>query len=87
VYHQYTIQVPGHERDIFVEQLAARGVGSGVYYPVPVHALPSFGLALDLPVTTRVASEVISLPVHPALTEQDLETIVTVVNDVAKAGV
>ncbi len=87
VYHQYTIRVPGHDRDAFVEQLAARGVGSGVYYPVPVHALPSFGLELDLPVTTRVAAEVISLPVHPALTAQDLETIVTAVNDVAKAGV
>ena len=67
VYHQYTIRVPGHDRDAFVEQLAARGVGSGVYYPVPVHALPSFGLELDLPVTARVAAEVISLPVHPAL--------------------
>ena len=87
VYHQYTIRVPGHDRDAFVEQLAARGVGSGVYYPVPVHALPSFGLELDLPVTTRVAAEVISLPVHPALTAQDLETIVTAVNDVARAGV
>jgi dTDP-4-amino-4,6-dideoxygalactose transaminase len=87
VYHQYTIRVPGHDRDAFVEQLAARGVGSGVYYPVPVHALPSFDLELDLPVTTRIAAEVISLPVHPALTAQDLETIVTAVNDVAKAGV
>lgn len=86
VYHQYTIKVPGFDRDAFVEQLAARGVGSGVYYPIPVHRLPSFDLEVDLPVTARVADEVISLPVHPALTDQDLETIVRVVNEVAGAG-
>ena len=55
VYHQYTIRVPGHDQDAFVAALAARGVGSGVYYPIPVHALPSFGLDLDLPETARAA--------------------------------
>ncbi len=86
VYHQYTIRVPGHDQDSFVAALAERGVGSGVYYPTPVHALPSFGLDLDLPETTRAAREVISLPVHPALSQDDLETIVEAVNAVAKAG-
>ncbi len=87
VYHQYTIRVPHDARDHFVEHLAKRGVGSGVYYPVPVHALPSFDLELDLPVTARVAREVISLPVHPSLSLQDLEAIVVAVNDIAEAGV
>lgn len=87
VYHQYTIRVPRDARDHFVERLAQRGVGSGVYYPVPVHALPSFGLDLDLPVTARVTQEVISLPVHPSLSLQDLETIVIAVNDIAETGV
>lgn len=86
VYHQYTIKVPGLDRDSFVEQLAARGVGSGVYYPIPVHRLPSFNLDVDLAVTARVAAEVISLPVHPALTQADLDTIVEAVNEVARAG-
>jgi perosamine synthetase len=86
VYHQYTIRVPGHDRDAFVAALAARGVGSGVYYPVPVHRLPAFGLDLDLPHTAIAADEVISLPVHPALTESDLVAVVEAVNDVAKAG-
>ena len=86
VYHQYTIRVPGHDQDEFVAALAERGVGSGVYYPTPVHALPSFGLTLDLPETARAAREVISLPVHPALTPADLERIVEAVNQVAKAG-
>lgn len=86
VYHQYTIRIPGHDQDAFVAALADRGVGSGVYYPTPVHALPSFGLTLDLPETAKAAREVVSLPVHPALSQADLEMIVTAVNAVAKAG-
>lgn len=86
VYHQYTIKVDAAERDGFVTALAEQGVGSGVYYPIPTHRLPSFGLTADLPVTEQVAAEVISLPVHPSLTQDDLETIVNAVNRVAKAG-
>ncbi len=86
VYHQYTIRVPGHDQQEFVAALAEHGVGSGVYYPTPVHALPSFGLVLDLPETAQAAREVISLPVHPALSGPDLERIVNAVNLVAAAG-
>lgn len=86
VFHQYTIRVVDHDRDRFAEELAARGVGTGVYYPTPVHRLPSFGLGLDLPETERAAEQVLSLPVYPTLTENELETIVTAVNEVAKAG-
>lgn len=86
VYHQYTIRVQGVDRDGFVEQLAAAGVGSGVYYPIPVHRLPSFDLDVELPVTARVADEVISLPVHPSLSTTDLEQIVEAVNTTAGAG-
>jgi perosamine synthetase len=86
VFHQYTIRVVEHDRDQFSEELAKRGVASGVYYPTPVHRLPSFGLSLDLPVTEKVARECLSLPVHPSLSQQDLETIVESVNAVAKAG-
>lgn len=86
VYHQYTIRVVGHDRDAFAAELGARGVGSGVYYPIPNHRLPSFGLALDLPQTERAALEVLSLPVHPSLSMPDLEKIVTTVNAVAGAG-
>jgi perosamine synthetase len=86
VYHQYTIRVPGHDRDAFTAEIARRGVGSGVYYPIPNHRLPSFGLSLDLPETERAAREVLSLPVHPALEEAEVQTIVEVVNAVARAG-
>jgi dTDP-4-amino-4,6-dideoxygalactose transaminase len=86
VYHQYTIRVEG-DRDGMVTALREEyGVGSGVYYPIPNHRLPSFGLDLDLPETERAAREVISLPVHPSLSSDDLERVVEAVNAVAKAG-
>jgi perosamine synthetase len=62
------------------------GVASGVYYPTPIHRLPSFGQDLDLPQTEFAARQVLSLPVYPALTEGELVTIVEAVNAVAKAG-
>lgn len=86
VFHQYTVRVVDLDRDKFAEALTARGVGNGVYYPAPIHRLPSFRLELDLPLTERAAAEVLSLPVHPALSQDELATIVEVVNDVAKAG-
>jgi dTDP-4-amino-4,6-dideoxygalactose transaminase len=67
--------------------MTKRGVGNGVYYPIPVHKLPSFGHTFDLPETTRVANEVLSIPVHPALSQGDLETVVSVINAIASAGV
>ena len=86
VYHQYTIRVVDQDRDEFVSALADRGVGSGVYYPTPIDRLPSFSMDLDLPVTETAASQVVSLPIYPALTMGELETIVEAVNAVAKAG-
>jgi dTDP-4-amino-4,6-dideoxygalactose transaminase len=86
VWHQYTIRVVDQDRDAFAAALAERGVGSGVYYPTPIHRLPSFGLDLDLPETERAAAQVLSLPVYPSLTDDELGTIVDAVNAVAKAG-
>ena len=89
VYHQYTIRVP-EGRDEMVEALRNEyNIGSGVYYPIPTHRLPSlapYAPGLELPVTEQVAKECISLPVHPSLSQADLERIVTAVNTLAKAG-
>lgn len=86
VYHQYTIRVP-QDRDGFAAALLEEyGVGSGVYYPTPVHQLPSYGLDLDLPETARAAREVLSLPVHPGLSDDDVQRVIQAVNAVAKAG-
>ncbi|GHD42547.1 DegT/DnrJ/EryC1/StrS family aminotransferase [Mycetocola manganoxydans] len=89
VYHQYTIRVP-EDRDGFVTALKEEHqVGSGVYYPVPNHRLPSlthFAPGLELPETERAAAEVVSLPVHPSLSQDDLQRVVAAVNTVVKAG-
>ena len=85
-YHQYTVRIPGNDvarRDAFMAKLADLGVGSGVYYPTPIHRLPSFGLTLDLPETEKMINECVSLPVHPSLTQSELETIVSAVNQAA----
>lgn len=79
VYHQYTIRVR-EDRDQFAARLTENGVGHGVYYPTPIHRLPSFDLQADLPETERAAREALSLPVHPALRTEDLERIIQVVN-------
>ncbi|UYN82562.1 MAG: DegT/DnrJ/EryC1/StrS family aminotransferase [Microcella sp.] len=86
VFHQYTIRVVDHDRDAFAAELAKRGVGSGVYYPTPIHRLPSFAQTLDLPTTEVAAKQVLSLPVYPSLKRRELEAIVEAVNAVAQAG-
>jgi perosamine synthetase len=86
VFHQYTVRVVDHDRDAFAEELGKRGIGSGVYYPTPIHRLPSFALDVDLPVTEQATTEVLSLPVYPSLTQGELESIAEAVTAVAKAG-
>jgi dTDP-4-amino-4,6-dideoxygalactose transaminase len=86
VYHQYTIRVPD-DRDGLAKALREEhGIGTGVYYPIPNHRLPSYRRSLDLPETERAAAEVLSLPVHPALDPADLEAIVGAVNTLVRAG-
>ncbi len=84
VWHQYTIRVNGgRQRDDVVKFLDQAGIDVGIYYPVPVHKQKSIqGLIGDitLPVAEKMAMEVLSLPVHPLLSEEDLERIVTEVN-------
>lgn len=82
VFHQYTIRVPA-ARDEAVRRLNQAGVGTGIFYPLPLHHQKVFrdrGYDDHLPVAERLAQEVISLPVHPALTSADLEQIVAAVN-------
>lgn len=82
VYHQYTLRVPGGRADL-PQRLAALGIGTGVHYPIPAHRQPMYrdlGYADSLPNSEQAAAEVLSLPVHPSLREEELETVAAAVN-------
>jgi dTDP-4-amino-4,6-dideoxygalactose transaminase len=84
VWHQYTIRVDGgRDRDAAAKQLADAGIGTGIFYPVPAHRqdyMREIVGEISLPIAEQLAQEVISLPVHPQLSQQDLETVVAEVN-------
>lgn len=84
VWHQYTVRFDDEQaRDTAAEELAARGVGTGIYYPVPAHKqhylAERYG-EITLPMAENMAARVLSLPVHPQLGPEDLEIIVREVN-------
>lgn len=78
VYHQYTVRSTA--RDALAAKLEARGVQARVYYPTPVHRLPTYDLTLDLPETERAVFEVLSLPVGPHLSHEDIERVIEAVS-------
>jgi dTDP-4-amino-4,6-dideoxygalactose transaminase len=84
-FHQYTLRVA--RRDDFLARLAERGVGANVYYPVPVHRqVPFAGVAGDtmLPVTDGLTEDILSIPVYPALTDDEVDQVIGAVNAVAE---
>lgn len=86
VFHQYTIRIVDLDRDKFAEELASRGIGTGVYYPTPCHQLPSFDTGLVLSETERAARECLSIPVHPLVGPDEREHIVASINSLAGVG-
>lgn len=76
IVNQYTVRVRDGRRDALIEHLKGRGVGSGVYYPVPLHQQECFGhlgcREGQFPESERAAREVLSLPVFPELTREQL---------------
>jgi len=92
-YHQYTILLePGKlscTRDEFADMLRGKGIGTGVHYPRPMHKQPAFESMYGethLPVVEDLCTRILSLPVHPHLSEKDLARIVEAVREVASGG-
>lgn len=87
VYHQYTVRVGEGPaaRDRLQASLRERGIESAVFYPAPIHRQPLYvrlGYGdVSLPVAERLAGEVLSLPVHPALSADDIDAIASAVID------
>lgn len=84
VYHQYTVRVDKGCRDDWVDFLTGRGIGTGVHYPITLYNQPVYkrlGFGGYSPLAEKAAGSVISLPVHPSLTREDLDLIVEAVRD------
>jgi dTDP-4-amino-4,6-dideoxygalactose transaminase len=88
-YHLYVVRTPF--RDSLRKALENSGIGSGIHYPVPVHLQPAYrgrvplGVG-SLAVSEALAREVLSLPMHPFLSAQDLERVIGAVANWAKSG-
>lgn len=79
IFHQYTLRIGGNERNRLRECLENEGIPSMIYYPVPLHMQKAYAHlgygAGDFPVTTRLTEEVLSLPMHTELNDEQLEYI------------
>lgn len=88
VFHQYTMQLEGLDRDEMRAFLAERDIPAMIYYPIPAHKqkmFESFGSAdTVLPITDWLTERVISLPIHTEMTKEQLDTICNAVTDFVK---
>jgi perosamine synthetase len=79
-FHQYTIRVP--DREVMKDTLDHHGVGYGVYYPLSIPDQPAYERDCNVPVARDASESVLSIPVHPQVSESDLSAIV----DALEAG-
>ena len=79
VYHQYTLRIVGTNRDALVKHLNEQGIPCGVYYPIPLHKQKAYiddrYNEADFKVTNQLVKEVISLPMHTELDDEQIEFI------------
>src|SRR5436309_7654583 len=89
VFYTYTIRVTGGRRDDLRTYLGERGIGTQIHYPVPIHLQQSaefLGYRKgDLPVTEKVAGEVLSIPMFPELTDEQVDRVATAIREFMKA--
>ncbi|MDQ3605779.1 MAG: DegT/DnrJ/EryC1/StrS family aminotransferase [Gemmatimonadota bacterium] len=89
IFNQYTIRVQDGRRDALAEFLKQRGIGSSVYYPVPLHRQQCFDYLGcregEFPESELAAREVLSLPIYPELTEAQLEHVASSVREFARS--
>jgi dTDP-4-amino-4,6-dideoxygalactose transaminase len=83
VFHQYTLKLHGVDREGLRNHLAAKEIPCMIYYPVALHMQKAYQdpryTAGMFPVTERLVEQVVSLPMHPDLTDDQLQYITTAV--------
>jgi dTDP-4-amino-4,6-dideoxygalactose transaminase len=82
VFHQYTIR--SQKRDELASFLNQKEIGTGIHYPIPIHKQPLYqelGYADVLPESEKASLEVLSLPVHPQLSESEIDIIIDSVKE------
>ena len=88
VFHQYTLKVINVDRDSLVAHLNQKGIPCGVYYPIPLHLQKAYADKRyneeDFKVTNQLVKEVISLPMHTELDNEQIEYITKTVIDFIK---
>ena len=85
VFHQYTLRILNADRDALVQHLNENNIPCGVYYPIPLHSQKAYKderyNEADFPVTNQLVKEVVSLPMHTELDDEQIEFITkTVIN-------
>lgn len=78
VYHLYVIR--SRRRDELMAALARQGIETGIHYPVPLHRQPCLMSAASLPVTEGLVNEVVSLPMHPHMSDDEVDYVASKVN-------
>ncbi len=79
VYGQYTVRVKNREQ--VIERMQAAGIPTAVHYPIPLYRQPAMQQDITLPHADAAAAEVMSLPFHPYLTDEDMERITSALKD------
>ena len=85
IFHQYTIRIINGKRDALAEYLTEKGVPFGIYYPIPLHSQKAYADERyndkDFPVTNQLVKEVISLPMHTELDDEQIDFITKLIID------
>ena len=83
VFHLYCIRVPASRRAEIQEYLSEKGISTSVAYPLPIHKQEAYSQYhhLNFPISEKISDEILALPIHPSLTQDNLQKIVEVLKN------
>jgi perosamine synthetase len=90
VYHQYTLRCRDDKfRDKLIKYLQSKGIGTAIHYPIPIHMQPLYANAnidsdVMCPISTNISKTIMSIPIHPMLTKEEVSFIIDTINEVSR---